>query len=124
MPGDRLDDDGAQQRQELLTAGLRCYYADEAHSHLRPHCQHVGTVAYGHIVLCATCDAMHSAGRNVPRRLPGAELTELLACARDLAAALEGLDSGVAAARRAGASWGQVGAALGISRQAAQQRFG
>jgi malonyl CoA-acyl carrier protein transacylase len=36
----------------------------------------------------------------------------------------EELADSVAAARRLGHSWGELGTALGVSRQAAQQRFG
>jgi hypothetical protein len=86
----------------------------------------VGTVAYGNIVLCSSCDKMRSAvGRTqVARRLPSAELAELIAAAAGLAGAQERLGRALAGARSAGASWAQVGDALGISRQAAQQRYG
>ncbi|HET7665039.1 MAG TPA: hypothetical protein VFK56_02960, partial [Mycobacterium sp.] len=43
---------------------------------------------------------------------------------RDLAAAEKELREAVTAAREAGDSWTVIGAALEISRQAAQQRFG
>lgn len=113
-------------RQDALTAALRCYYADEAHRNDRPHCAGVAVVAYGDIVLCAMCDAMRSAvGRtNAPRRIPGAELGELIVARTALAAAEERVAHTTGKARRAGASWTQVGDALGITRQAAQQRFG
>jgi hypothetical protein len=113
-------------RQGSLTERLRCYYAGPDSGAYRPHCEGVGTVAYGNIVLCSNCDKMRSAvGRTqVARRLPGAELAELMAAAAGLAAAEERLARALAGARGAGASWAQVGDALGISRQAAQQRFG
>jgi hypothetical protein len=86
----------------------------------------VGTVAYGNIVLCSSCDKMRSAvGRTqVASGLPSAELAELMAAAAGLAGAQERLGRALAGARSAGASWAQVGDALGISRQAAQQRYG
>ena len=113
-------------RQETLTGRLRCYYAGPATRAQRPHCEGVGTIAYGNIVLCSSCDKMRSAvGRTqVARRLPGAELAELMAAAAGLAGAQERLARALAGARSAGASWAQVGDALGISRQAAQQRYG
>jgi len=47
---------------------------------------------------------------------------------RELAAELEGaearLRSAVAEARAHGETWGMIGTILGVSRQAAQQRFG
>lgn len=57
-------------------------------------------------------------------QLPGAELAELMAAATELSGAEERVVRALRNARRAGASWAQVGDALGISRQAAQQRFG
>lgn len=55
-------------------------------------------------------------------------MEEHLATIKDAAAAVEDaqdwLVRAVRAAVRAGETWGAVGAALGISRQAAQQRFG
>ncbi len=70
------------------------------------------------------CDAMRSAvGRtNSARKLPGAELNELVHAARALALAERRVNEAAQSARMAGA-WGQVGDALGTSRQAAQQRF-
>jgi hypothetical protein len=41
-----------------------------------------------------------------------------------LATAEEKLAGAVVAARRLGHSWGELGVALGVTRQAAQQRFG
>lgn len=41
-----------------------------------------------------------------------------------IAAEVDAINHGVKKARQMGASWTQVGAALGISKQAAQQRYG
>jgi hypothetical protein len=41
-----------------------------------------------------------------------------------IATANQGLHDAVATARAAGFSWGTIGMALGITKQAAQQRFG
>ncbi len=113
-------------RQQALTARLRCYYSAPARRAERPHCDGAGAVAYGSIVLCPSCDKMRSAvGRTgTVRKLPGAELAELMAAATELSDAEERVVSALRNARGAGASWAQVGDALGISRQAAQQRFG
>ena len=112
-------------RQQALTARLRCYYSAPARRAERPHCDGVGAVAYGSIVLCPSCDKMRSAvGRTgTVCKLPGAELAELMAAATELSGAEERVVRALRNARGAGAS-GQVGDALGISRQAAQQRFG
>jgi hypothetical protein len=82
-------------------------------------------VAYGNIVLCASCNKMRSAvGRtDVARPLPGAELRDLIDSAVALSCAEEHVGRSVRRARAGGASWSQVGEALGISRQAAQQRY-
>ncbi len=114
-------------RREILAAGLACYYADGNRDSVeRPHCTKVAVVAYGPTVLCAMCGAMASAvGRtNVARKVPGAELSELVEAAVALERAEERLADAVLSARVAGASWGQVGDAMSITRQAAQHRFG
>ena len=59
---------------------------------------------------------------DAPRKLAGAELLELVEAATGLAHAEEGVVRAVRAPG-AGASWAEVGDALGTSRQAAQQRF-
>jgi hypothetical protein len=113
------------QETLTVTADLRCYYASPARAAQRPHCVGVGVVAYGNIVLCQSCDLYRSAvGRSgAPRRLAGAKLVELVVAATEAARAEALVERAVRAARGAGASWAEVGAALGTSRQAAQQRF-
>ena len=108
-------------RQEALTARLRCHYADPACRAKRPHCDGVGVVAYGDIVLCQSCDMSRSAvGRtDAPRKLAGAELVDLVGAAAELCRAEERVGRAVRAARQAGASWAEVGDALGTSRQGA-----
>lgn len=116
----------ADPRQGALTGELRCYYDDPRHRGLRPHCQGVAVVAYGPTRLCATCDAMRSAvGKaTVPRPVPGAELARLIDAAHTVAHAERELVVAARAARDAGASWTQIADALGLTRQAAQQRWG
>jgi hypothetical protein len=116
----------ADPRQPALTGAWRCFYDDDRHRHLHPHCQGVAVVAYGPTRLCAVCDAMRSAvGRtNVARPLPGAELTRLIDAARAVADADHELTEAARAARSGGASWSQIGDAVGLTRQAAQQRWG
>ena len=115
----------AQPRQQTLTGVLDCYYHEVRHRELRPHCQGVAVVAYGPIRLCATCDAMRSTvGKGIaPRPVPGVELGRLIDAAHAAADAERQLAQAAHAARDDGASWTQIGAALGLTRQAAQQRW-
>ncbi|MGH9182573.1 MAG: hypothetical protein ACRDZ9_01930 [Acidimicrobiales bacterium] len=112
-------------RQQMLATTVRCH-AEGTTNVKRPHCQAVAVVAYGPIALCGICDKMRSAvGRtHGPRRLPGAELTTLIDAARALAQAEAEVAIAVGLARAAGASWSQIGDAVGVSRQGAQQRWG
>ena len=72
-------------------------------------------------------DAIHAAEPSLPQRLesdPAAYL-DLVALTQRASAETDALlRSAIAAARTAGHSWTAVGLALGISKQAAQQRFG
>jgi hypothetical protein len=54
----------------------------------------------------------------------GAGFRAILAASEGVGAAEQKLREAVLAARLAGDSWTIIGAALGVSRQAAQQRFG
>lgn len=64
------------------------------------------------------CDAMRSAvGRaTVARAVPGAELAALIDAPRAAAETERQLGHAAHAARAAGASWSQIGDALGITR--------
>lgn len=55
---------------------------------------------------------------------PDLALTDVDSAAADVATATKRLNEAVAAARAAGASWAGIGAAVGISRQAAHERWG
>lgn len=116
----------AHPRQPALTGALRCFYDAARHRQLRPDCEGVAVVAYGPTRLCATCDAMRSAvGKGTaPRPVPGVELGRLIDAAHAAAQAERQLAYAAHAARDAGASWAQIGDALGLTRQAAQQRWG
>jgi hypothetical protein len=118
-------DPTAHPRQQALTDGLRCYYDDARHRPLRPHCQGVAVVAYGPTRLCASCDALRSSvGKGtVAHTVPGAELARLIYAARAAADAEHELARAAHDARHAGATWTQIGDALGLTRQAAQQRW-
>jgi hypothetical protein len=104
-----------------------CYYA--ADPTRRPDCERVAVVAYGPVALCTSCDARRSTvGKGLVGRslLPGRDPSALGAVASavgQLRAAEEQLAVAVGSARHLGHSWSDLGAALGVSRQAAQQRF-
>ena len=119
-------DHAVHPRQQALTGALRCYYDDARHRPLRPHCEGVAVVAYGPTRLCASCDAMRSSvGKGTAGHpIPGAELARLIDAARTAADANNHLADAARDARQAGATWTQIGDALGLTRQAAQQRWG
>jgi hypothetical protein len=103
-----------------------CGYATEPHT--RPDYGLTPVVAFGATRLCAACAARRSTlGKGQrPRPLQAPEidvLTWLAAAVRDLRAARHALHAAVRRARQRGHSWQTIGDQLGISRQAAQQRF-
>jgi hypothetical protein len=110
-----------------LDAHPVCYYAERPD--LGPGCQHRAVVAYDKVKLCADCDSRRSTmGKGVaPRSLvAGRDWSPLVAvetAAGHLEAAKAELATAVEHARRLGHSWGMLGAALGVTRQAAQQRY-
>ena len=110
-----------------VDAHATCCYADDPI--LRPHCEHRAVVAYGPMALCRSCDARRStmgkgiAGRSLVRGRDWSALETLEAAVAQLRAAEEQLAGAVVAARRPGHSRGELGVALGVTRQAAQQRF-
>lgn len=119
-------DQPAHPRQQALTGALRCFYDAPRHGKQRPDCDGVAVVAYGPTTLCASCDLRRSTvGKGMtPRPVPGAELGRLIVAAHAAADANAELARAAHAARHAGASWAQIGDALGLTRQAAQQRWG
>jgi hypothetical protein len=113
--------------KEVLTSNTAriCFYA-EREDPRRPHCEELAVVTYGSIALCSECDLRRSAvGKGTaPVHLPDPGTLVALVVARDEAKRAElALAEAVARARRAGQPWSAVGALLGTTRQAAQQRF-
>ena len=106
----------------------RCFYAADPTS--RPECTLTAVVRYDATVLCATCQPRRSTvGKGtVAVALPGRPALDVLdwvGAARDQAAvAQRTLNASVTRARHAGHSWTAISTRLGITRQAAQQRFG
>lgn len=107
----------------ILTSGLAfaCRYAAD-----RPDCQVLASIRYGQIALCARCDQRRSTvGKaTTPVRLPDPGTLIEVAAARDAARQAEAdLRRTVAQARQADQPWSAIAAILGVSRQAAQQRY-
>jgi len=110
-----------------VDARTTCRYADDPV--LRPDCEHRAVVAYGPMALCSSCDARRSTmgkgmvGRSLVHGRDWSALEAVETAVGQLATAEEQLAGAVVAARRLGHSWGELGVALGVTRQAAQQRF-
>jgi hypothetical protein len=106
----------------------RCRYATEPGA--RPDCQVTAVVRRGRVALCASCDALRStlgkgqAAAPLPAAPPIDPLHWVTQAQAQLRAAEAELAATVIRARQAGQSWTAIGARLGTTRQAAQQRFG
>ncbi len=110
------------------TGGTLCHYA--ASPAARPGCQITAAVRRGTVPLCASCDALRS---TVGKGQPGtpipvpaaASVLDWIGLARTrLADADAEVTAAVTRARKHGHSWAAIADRLGITRQAAQQRFG
>jgi hypothetical protein len=114
-------------RQHLLDAPVWCSHATDPDR--RPHCTLTATIRFGTLALCEPCASRRSTvGKGQPPvELPPGPSIDLLSwigTAHHQAAAAERiLTAAVTRARQAGLSWTAIGAQLGVSRQAAQQRF-
>jgi hypothetical protein len=104
-----------------------CYYADDPRQ--RPHCQLTAVVRYAGVALSASCDRQRSTlGKGhapVPLR-PGRCIDPLDWVASAHAAtrkADQRLAAAVTRARSHGYTRAEIAARLGVTRQAAQQRF-
>lgn len=111
----------------LDTTRLRCRYATRPDQ--RPHCQLTAVVRYGATALCADCDTRRSTLGKGQRRhplqaQPPVDILRWIHDANTAArAARAELAAAVTRARQHGHPWADIGAALGTTRQAAQQRF-
>ena len=120
--------DGQRQRRLDMAVPVRCHYAGDPAR--RPGCTLTAEVRLGQIALCGACARARSTlGKGItPVRLPSGPPLDVLdwvagACA-DLGQAQRRLAAAVTRARSRGHSWTQIAGRLGITRQAAQQRFG
>jgi hypothetical protein len=105
---------------------VRCLYAFRPAD--RPNCRLTASVTYGTTALCSACDLQRSTlGKGQPGKpLPDTEpepLGLLTDARRQFIAAREQLNAAVTRARQHHTTWTAIASELGITRQAAQQRF-
>jgi hypothetical protein len=115
-------------RQPNLDApAVRCAYARRPTE--RPNCQLSAVVKYGNTTLCADCDTRRSTlGKATPgHRLPPGTTVDVIQWLTQADQRLHQASTELAAAawhaRTQGHTWTAIGAALNITKQAAQQRF-
>jgi hypothetical protein len=118
---------GSRQRR-LDAEPARCCHADDPA--LRPHCTLTPVVQFGNLMLCSACnDSRSSIGKSQHAvGLPLSPALDVLAwistAQHQAVAADRTLNAAVTRARQAGHPWSAIGCRLGVTRQAAQQRFG
>jgi hypothetical protein len=118
----------SRQRGPDTPAAVACHYAGDPV--LRPHCTLTAEVRLGPVALCGSCAAARSTlGKGItPQPLPPGPAIDVLDWVTDARAAASqarrDLHAAVTRARSQGRSWTQIAGRLGITRQAAQQRFG
>ena len=116
-----------RQRGPDTPAAVACHYAGDPA--LRPRCTLTAEVRLGPVALCGPCAAARSTlGKGItPQSLPPGPAIDVLDWVTDARAAASqarrDLHAAVTRARSQGRSWTQIAARLGITRQAAQQRF-
>jgi hypothetical protein len=114
-------------RQQDVDSAIRCLHATEPV--LRPDCTVTAAVRVGPIPLCSSCHHHRSSvGKGQPSRaLPTGPKIDLLAWISTAHPALEQaeqtLHATITRARHNGTTWTEIGTQLGITKQAAQQRF-
>ena len=115
------------RRQRPVDTPLRCHYAADPAN--RPRCTLVAAVRYGTLALCPSCNIQRSSIGKGQRAVPlppgpAFDVMDWVATAHEQAdAAQHTLTAAVTRARQNGQPWSAIGAQLGVTRQAAQQRF-
>jgi hypothetical protein len=114
-------------RQQDVDSAIRCLHATDPI--LRPHCTVTATVRVGPVALCSSCYRRRSSvGKGQPSvPLEAGPTLDLLAWISTAHQVLEEAEqtllAAVTRARQNGTTWAEIGTQLGVSRQAAQQRF-
>jgi hypothetical protein len=117
----------SRQRGPDTLAAVLCYYAGDPAR--RPHCALTAEITLGPVALCGPCAGARSTlGKGtIPAALPPGPVIDVLDWVADADAdvrqARRDLAAAVTRARSRGRSWTQIAGRLGITRQAAQQRF-
>ena len=115
------------RRQHFLDSIVWCAHATDPDR--RPHCTLTATARFGTVALCSPCASRRSTvGKGQPGiplpPSPTIDLRSWIAAAHHEATVAEHtLKAAISRARQAGLPWSAIGAQLGVSRQAAQQRF-
>jgi len=112
--------------QRPVDTAVACHYADDPAS--RPRCALTAVVRYGPVPLCRSCqDRRSTLGKGHPPVILTSPELDVLdwidAAHRQASAAERTLAAAIARGRQTGHTWTAIGARLGISRQAAQQRY-
>jgi hypothetical protein len=108
-------------------AAVICHYAGDPDR--RPHCTLTAQIAVGPVTLCGSCAAARSTLGKGTAALPlppgpAIDVLDWIAgAAGEAAAAGRHLTAAVSRARSRGYTWAQIAARLGVTRQAAQQRY-
>jgi hypothetical protein len=108
-------------------AAVLCHYARDPDR--RPHCALTAEITLGAVALCGSCAAARSTlGKGTaPVPLPPGPAIDVLdwVAETDDAArqACRDLSAAVTRARSRGCTWAQIAGRLGVTRQAAQQRY-
>lgn len=108
-------------------AAVLCHYARDPDR--RPACTLTAEITLGAVALCPSCAAARSTlGKGLaPAPLPPGPAVDVLDWVAETDAAARRACADVAAAvtraRSAGCTWAQIAGRLGVTRQAAQQRY-
>jgi len=116
-----------QRRQRDIDSTVRCLHATDPVP--RPHCTITATIRVGPVALCSCCYRRRSnVGKGQPsvplQAAPPLDLLDWISTAHQaLEHAEQTLQAAITRARQNETTWAEIGTQLGVSRQAAQQRF-
>ena len=117
-----------QDKPDTATAAIRCHYAGDPAR--RPHCTLTASALHDLVPLCGSCaQARSTLGKGtVSQPLPPTRELDVLAWITEADTATRQahrtLTAAVTRARTQGHTWTQIASQLGVTRQAAHQRFG